>query len=198
MMLKGFTAGGSLIFAIGAQNVFVLRQGLLRHHLLLTALLCSFIDALLIILGVAGFGKILSCHPALIDISKYGAVGFLFLYGILSLKSAFKPKALKISENIPLPSAKKTILLIMLLSLLNPHVYVDTVILLGSIAAQHSNEEKMYFTLGAISASFVWFFAMTYGSRLLAPVLSSPRAWKRVDCGIAFTMWGIAFVLLTH
>jgi len=195
-LLKGFSASGGLIVAIGAQNAFVIRQGLLRRHLLLTALLCSSIDALLILLGVLGFGHLISAYPLCIELSKYFAVVFLFFYGGISLKSALRPKCLKGAKEQELTSAKKTFFLLLGLSLLNPHVYLDTVILLGSIASQQPPQNQIYFALGAISASFIWFFSITYGSCLLIPFLSKQNSWKIIDGLIALTMWGIAISLL--
>jgi len=197
-LLKGFGASGSLIVAIGAQNAFVIRQGILRRHLFMTALVCSMIDALLILLGVLGFGQLISAYPLSIQISKYFAIIFLFFYGVTSLKSSLKPKRLESGKGKELPSAKKTILFLLALSLLNPHVYLDTVILLGSIASQQPPNEQFYFTLGAISASFLWFFAITYGSYLLASFLSKPSAWRIIDGLVALTMWGIATSLIIH
>lgn len=195
-LLKGFGTSGSLIVAIGAQNAFVIRQGILRRHLFLTALICSMIDALLILLGVLGFGQLISAYPLSIELSKYFAIIFLFFYGVISLKSSLSPKSLEGGKEQELPSAKKTIFFLLAISLLNPHVYLDTVILLGSIASQHPPDEQIYFTLGAISASFLWFFAITYGGYLLAPVLSKPTAWRIIDGLVALTMWGIAISLI--
>lgn len=195
-LLKGFTTGAGLIIAIGAQNAFVIRQGFLRRHLFLTAILCSSIDAFLIILGVLGFGKIISAYPLSIEIAKYFAVVFLFFYGVLSLKSAFQAHSLIDNQKYALASVKNTLFLILGLSLLNPHVYLDTVILLGSIASQQPVQEQLYFALGAISASFSWFFALTYGSHLLAPFLQNPKAWKMIDILIALMMWAIAITLI--
>lgn len=195
-LLKGFGTSGSLIVAIGAQNAFVIRQGMLRRHLFITAFLCSVIDALLILLGVLGFGQIISAYPLLIELSKYFAIIFLFFYGIVSLKSSLNPKCLENEKEQELPSAKKTIFLLLALSLLNPHVYLDTVILLGSIASQQPHDQQIYFTVGAISASFLWFFAITYGSYLLAPFLSKQSSWRIIDGLIALTVWGIAISLM--
>ena len=195
-LLKGFSASAGLIVAIGAQNAFVIRQGLLRRHLLLTALLCSSIDALLILLGVLGFGHLISAYPLCIELSKYFAVLFLLFYGGVSLKSALRPKCFEGVKELRLTSAKKTVFLLLALSLLNPHVYLDTVILLGSIASQQPPQNQIYFALGAISASFIWFFTITYGSRLLVPFLSKQNSWKIIDGLIALTMWGIAVSLL--
>lgn len=195
-LIKGFSISGSLIVAIGAQNAFVIRQGLLRRHLLVTALLCSLIDAILIVFGVLGFGHIISAYPSLIDLAKYFAIIFLLFYGALSLKSAFKPKALEDADNKSVSSVKRTILLLLALSLLNPHVYLDTVILLGSIASQQPADQQIFFALGAIAASFVWFFTITYGSRLLAPFFRKQSSWRIIDCSVALIMWGIATTLL--
>lgn len=196
VLLKGFASSASLIVAIGAQNAFVIRQGLLRNHLLLTALLCSLIDAALITLGVLGFGQMISAYPLLIETTKYFAIAFLLAYGVLSLKSAFKNKALENEKSQNVQSRKKTVLLLLGLSLLNPHVYLDTVILLGSIASQHPAEEQFYFALGAIVASFIWFFSISYGSRFFAPFLCHSVSWKIIDFFIALIMWGIALSLL--
>lgn len=195
-LLKGFGTSGSLIVAIGAQNAFVIRQGMLRRHLFMTALICSVIDAMLILLGVFGFGQVISAYPLLIELSKYFAIIFLFFYGIVSLKSSLNPKCLEDGKEQELTSAKKTIFLLLALSLLNPHVYLDTVILLGSIASQQPQDQQIYFTLGAISASFLWFFAITYGSYLLAPSLFKQSSWRIIDGLIALTMRGIAISLM--
>ncbi len=194
-LLKGFSTSGGLIVAIGAQNAFVIRQGLLRRHLLLTALLCSGIDAFLILSGVLGFGHVVSVCPSLIELSKYFAIVFLGFYGAFSLKSAFKPRPLDDVESKVLLSTKRTILMLLALSLLNPHVYLDTVILLGNIASQQPVHEQLYFAVGAISASFIWFFAITYGSYFLAPLLRKQSVWRVIDSLIAFIMWGIAISL---
>jgi L-lysine exporter family protein LysE/ArgO len=194
--MKGLSASAGLIVAIGAQNAFVIRQGLSRRHLLLTALICSSIDALLILLGVLGFGQLISAYPLCIELSKYFAVIFLLFYGGISLRSALRPKCLEAGKEDRLNSAKKTLFLLLALSLLNPHVYLDTVILLGSIASQQAPQNQIYFATGAISASFIWFFTITYGSRLLAPFLSKPNSWRIIDSLVALTMWGIAISLM--
>lgn len=195
-LLKGFTTGAGLIIAIGAQNAFVIRQGFLRRHLFLTALLCSLIDAFLIIVGVLGFGKIITAYPFSIKLAKYFAIVFLLLYGALSIKSAFQARSLNEAQKQKPTSAKGTIFILLGLSLLNPHVYLDTVVLLGSIASQQPVHLQIYFALGAIGASFSWFFALTYGSLLLAPFLQKPKIWKWIDILIALTMWGIAVTLI--
>ena len=196
-LLKGFSASGGLIIAIGAQNAFVIRQGLKRQHLLLTALMCSIIDALLIVCGVIGFGYYISEYPLFIEIAKYCAIAFLFFYGLISLKSALRKKTFNNSVNgCEIYSKKKIIVSLLALSLLNPHVYLDTVILLGSIASQQPAHEQMYFACGAISASFAWFFAITFGAQFLAPLFQKENSWRIIDGFIAIIMWMIAFNLL--
>lgn len=193
--LKGFSTSASLIVAIGAQNAFVIRQGLQRHHLLPTALVCSLLDAALISLGTLGFGQLITAYPLFVQLSKYFAVLFLFVYGVISLRSAFKRKSL-CSEAVKKVSLKKTLIILLALALLNPHAYLDTVVLLGAIASQQPLYEQPYFAIGAISASFVWFFALTYCSRLFTPLLAKPTSWKIIDILTALTMWGIGATLL--
>ena len=195
-LIEGFSASGGLIIAIGAQNAFVLRQGLRGQHLFLTALLCSIIDATLILAGVIGFGYFLSNYPDLIVLSKYFAMTFLVAYGCVAMKSAFNPMVMHKRPHEEVSSSlTRTVLLLLGFSLLNPHVYLDTVILLGSIAAQHADHHRGYFALGAMSASFAWFFGITYGARLLGPFLQKRYAWRIIDSLIALTMWGIALAL---
>lgn len=195
-LFKGFSASVSLIVAIGAQNAFVIRQGLLCRHLFLTAIMCSLLDAMLISLGMLGFGPLISSWPFTVQIAKYFAILFLFIYGSLSLRAAFKPKSFDLANEKNADSVKKTICILLALALLNPHAYLDTVILLGSIALQQPAYEQIYFGLGAVSASFIWFFAITYGSRLLAPLFSKSMSWKIIDLLTALIMWGIAITLL--
>lgn len=196
--LNGFSISGSLIIAIGAQNAFVIRQGLRREHLLLTALMCSCLDSLLILSGILGFGNFLSFYPSLVEWTKYFAVVFLFSYGLLSFRSAFTKKRIPSSslEEKSVASVKKTVWSLLALSLLNPHAYLDTVILLGSVASQHPSHEQTYFAAGAILASFTWFFVITYGAFLLAPVFKQEKAWRWIDGIVGATMWGIAFAVL--
>jgi L-lysine exporter family protein LysE/ArgO len=195
-LIKGFSVSGGLIIAIGAQNAFVIRQGLKRQHLLLTALVCSCIDAILIALGVIGIGQYIVEYGWLIEITKYLAAVFLFAYGALALRSACKTTSMQVSsEDKKIVSAKVIFFSLLALSLLNPHVYLDTVILLGSIASQHPAPERVYFAVGAIVASFSWFFAITYGAKLLAPLLRKKNCWRVIDGCIAITMWIIAISL---
>ena len=196
MLVKGFLMGASLIIAIGAQNAFVIKQGLSRTHLFLTAFLCAFLDACLIALGVLGFGEILDEFPITIMIAKYFAVIFLVIYGGFALRSAFKKERLELQPGPSIQSLKKTVWMLIALSLLNPHAYLDTVILLGSIASQYPFYDKLLFAIGAVCASFAWFFFLTYGSRLFAPLLKKPIAWKIIDASVCIIMWSIAIGLL--
>lgn len=197
-LATGFGASCSLILAIGAQNAFVIRQGLRGQHLFVTALTCSLIDAILIAFGVLGFGHTISEYPLFLDIAKYFAVIFLFAYGALTIRSIFKNQSLKWSQEQNIKSsARATAFTVAALSLLNPHVYLDTVILLGSIGSQQPAELQGYFAIGAILASFSWFFAITYGARLLAPLFQKENSWKVIDALTGITMWGIGASLFS-
>ncbi|PKQ19304.1 MAG: amino acid transporter [Actinobacteria bacterium HGW-Actinobacteria-6] len=194
---SGFGLGASLIMAIGAQNAFVLRQGLQKQHVFAVALVCALVDAILISLGAGGFGAIVSSHPTITAVAAWGGVAFLAVYGGRSFLAALHPGALDSRS----ASAEKTISLgatitaTLAVSLLNPHVYLDTVVLLGSVAAQHPADERLVFALGAMAASFVWFFSIAYGARLLAPLFARPVAWRVLDVFVGCVMWWIAISL---
>lgn len=195
--LEGCGTGAGLIIAIGAQNAFVLKQGILKNQVFATALFCAVTDAFLISIGVAGFGELLSLNPILLLVAKWGGAAFLFYYGIRSFRSVFSDHTLKINKKGPgHPSLKESILVLCALSFLNPHVYLDTVVLLGTIGAQFEGMNRLFFTLGAISASFIWFFGMCYGARYLAPLFGKPSSWKILDFLIGCIMWGIAISLV--
>lgn len=196
-LLEGFSTGAGLIIAIGAQNAFVLKQGIAKNQVFATALFCAFTDALLICIGVAGLGTLLTTSPILLLISKWGGALFLAYYGFRSFCAVFSSQSLKLDKKgHQHPSLKKTLLILAALSFLNPHVYIDTVVLLGSISAQFAGESRLFFALGAILASFIWFFGMCYGARFLAPLFAKPLSWKILDIIIGCTMWGIAFSLV--
>lgn len=190
---SGFGLGLSLILAIGAQNAFVLRAGLLRRYVFIVCLTCSLSDALLIYLGVSGFGRFVQSVPIIIDVMRYGGAIFLVWYGAKSLHSAWRGgTGLKAAGEFS--TLRVAVLTCLALTWLNPHVYLDTVILLGSIAVQSPQPEV--FGLGAILASFVFFFTLGYGAQLLAPFFARPRAWQVLDIGIAAVMFSIAFGLI--
>lgn len=196
-LFEGFSTGAGLIIAIGAQNAFVLKQGIAKNQVFATALFCAFTDALLISIGVAGLGTLLTASPILLLISKWGGALFLAYYGFRSFRAVFSSQSLKLDKKGPQhPGLKETLLILAALSFLNPHVYIDTVILLGSISAQFSGENRLFFALGAVLASFIWFFGMCYGARFLAPLFAKPLSWKILDFLIGCTMWAIALSLV--
>ncbi|MBI2707913.1 MAG: amino acid transporter [Proteobacteria bacterium] len=194
--LEGCGTGAGLIVAIGAQNAFVLKQGLLKNHVFATAIVCSLIDATLIALGVGGFGAILTSNLLLLSAARWGGAAFLLYYGFRSFRAVFKSESLRLDGSRDRPDLKMTLITTLALSLLNPHVYLDTVVLLGSIGAQFPASERLFFALGAMLSSFVWFFTMGYGARYLAPLFQKPIAWKILDFLIGCIMWGIALSLL--
>lgn len=193
--LEGLGTGAGLIIAIGAQNAFVLKQGILKNHVFITALICASIDALLICVGVGGVGTLLTSNTLLLVIARWGGVVFLGYYGFRSFCSVFKSESLHLDANRQRPTLKMTLASVFMFSFLNPHVYLDTVVLLGSISAQFPLEQRLFFALGAMLASFIWFFAMGYGARYLAPLFQKPMAWKILDFLIGCVMWGIALSL---
>lgn len=194
--LEGLGTGAGLIIAIGAQNAFVLKQGILKNHVFMTVFVCSLIDTLLICAGVGGFGTLLTSNAFLLGLARWGGAAFLIYYGFRSFRSVLKPEALILEKGNQRLSLKMTLLSIFTLSLLNPHVYLDTVVLLGSISAQFPAEERLFFGGGAVLASFLWFFGMGYGARYLAPLFRKPSAWKILDFLIGCVMWGIALSLI--
>lgn len=194
--VEGWGTSSGLIISIGAQNAFVLKQGILRNYVFITALICSFIDATLISLGVGGFGAILTSNILLLSLARWGGAAFLAYYGFRSFRSALKTESLKLDRNAKPPNLKVTLITLFALSLLNPHVYLDTVVLLGSIGAQFPGHERLYFALGAMLASFTWFFTLGYGARYLGPLFQKPIAWKILDFLIGCIMWAIALSLL--
>lgn len=197
--IKGFLLGGSLIMAIGLQNAFVLRQGLKNSHVFATALAAALCDFILIAAGVLGFGILVTKAPALLDILKYGGAAFLFVYGALSFKKALKTESLdqgKAEGLLKEEGLKETISLLIAFSLLNPHVYLDTVVLIGGLSGAQGATGKYWFGGGAATASFVWFFALAYAGRWMAPLFKKPRVWQILDIIIGIVMWGIAFSLL--
>ena len=191
--VAGFFTGLSLIIAIGAQNAYVLRLGLMRHHVLAVVLFCAVSEALLIIAGVAGLGAIIQQLPLLLEVFRYAGAAYLIWFGILAIRRVLKPKSLQAQgEALPL---LKTLATMAALTWLNPHVYLDTVILLGSIGNQFE-PNQWWFAIGAASASFVWFFSLGYGAKLLSRFMSSMRFWQVLDLVIAGVMFAIAASLL--
>ncbi|MEZ5448488.1 MAG: LysE/ArgO family amino acid transporter [Thiolinea sp.] len=181
--------------AIGSQNAFVLKQGLKRQHVLLVCLLCSVSDAVLIALGVAGFGVIVQQFPVVESVARYAGAAFLGVYGLLSFKSAFsQTHALQAAAQVQ-DSALKITLMCLAFTWLNPHVYLDTVVLLGSLSTQYAGS-GLAFALGAMAASVLFFFSLGYGAGILAPVFQRPAAWKVLEFLVGVIMWSIAASLL--
>ena len=193
--IAGFSLGISLILAIGAQNAFVLKQGLKQHHVFLVCSICAISDALLIALGVTGFSEIVKRFPSIELIARYGGAAFLLVYALKSFMSSLsKTHALVPSNAIP-ESAVKTALICLAFTWLNPHVYLDTVFLLGAISTKFDTT-LLEFTAGAVSASFVFFFSLGYGAKLLRPFFEKPQSWKLLDFLIGLIMLSIATSLL--
>jgi L-lysine exporter family protein LysE/ArgO len=191
--LPGLLTGLSLIIAIGAQNAFVIRQGLTKKHVLLVVAICAISDALLILLGVAGLGALISGLPWLLEIIRWFGVAYLTWFGIRSIRSAFKTQALDAS-GVQSASAKTVVLSVLGFTFLNPHVYLDTVILLGSIGNQFG-QDKWWFALGAAVASILWFSSIGFGARAASRFMAKPVFWKILDLVIAAVIFGIAILL---
>jgi L-lysine exporter family protein LysE/ArgO len=192
-VIPGLLTGLSLIVAIGAQNAFVLRQGLLKKHVLVMVLICAISDATLIILGVFGLGALISALPWLLEVIRWAGVAFLFWYGSTSLRRFMKNESLKAAESGS-GNLKQTVLTTLALTFLNPHVYLDTVIFIGGIANQFG-DQKWFFALGAVTASFVWFFSLGFGASKAAVLVSKPAFWKILDVFIAAVMYSLAITL---
>ena len=201
-ILEGIALGASLIIAIGPQNAFVIQQGILRQHVFLAAFVCTFVDVVLIIVGAAGFGTLIAIIPSLKTYFLWGGILFLMGYGTLSLISSFKhpsdDDSLGKNKSGYSTNRKSIIITAAGFSLLNPHVYLDTVILLGGLAAQYEIPERNYFAFGAIMASVVWFYGIGYGATLVAPWFESSRGKRIVDLVIAMIMFVLAFVLMLN
>jgi L-lysine exporter family protein LysE/ArgO len=193
-LAAGLLTGLSLIVAIGAQNAFVLRQGLLRRHVGPVVAVCSLSDLVLIAAGVAGIGAIVQHAPTALTVVRWLGVAFLTAYAVRSLWRARHAAALAASTDEE-PRLRGALLQATALTWLNPHVYLDTVLLLGSIAAHHGSTGRWWFAVGAGLASILWFTGLGYGARLAAPLLSRPRAWQVLDVLIGLTMLTIAYQL---
>jgi L-lysine exporter family protein LysE/ArgO len=193
-LVTGLLTGLTLIVAIGAQNAYVLRQGLAREHVGVVVAVCAAADALLIVAGVAGIGRIVERAPVAIDVVRWLGVAFLTWYGVTSLLRARHAGSLEAESGRSL-SRRGAVARAMALTFLNPHVYLDTVLLLGSLANQQGTTGRWWFALGASLASLGWFIGLGYGARALSPLLAKPRAWQVLDVLIGLTMLAIALKL---
>jgi L-lysine exporter family protein LysE/ArgO len=192
-LLAGFAASLVLIVAIGAQNAFVLRQGLRREHVLPVVAVCAVSDLALITAGIAGLGAVVGGHPAVVTGIRWAGAAFLIGYALTAARRAVRPAALTPADRPP-ANLRATVLTCLALTYLNPHVYLDTVLLLGSVAQQHPH--RWLFGLGAAAASIVWFAGLGLGAGRLAPVLAKPAAWRVLDGSIAVVMAGLGITLL--
>jgi len=193
-LLQGFVTGGSLIVAIGAQNAFVLSQGVHRQYHWQVALFCMCSDALLISAGMLGMGAFAELWPNGMQWMLYGGIAFLFVYGALSFKSAMTDHSLKAGQ--VKTSLRSAMLMVAFVSFANPHVYLDTVILLGTIGEQFEGAAKNSFWLGAVIASVCWFVLLTSAARMLAPWLAKPSVWRGIELAIGVMMWLLASLML--
>jgi L-lysine exporter family protein LysE/ArgO len=198
IFLKGFAAGASLIIAIGAQNAFVLSQGIKKHHYIIIPFICTMCDGVLIFLGISGAGVLIASNHGLRLAA--GAAGAVFLtgYGFMSFLSAFKGGTLNPARQTGGISFKAAVLTTLAVTLLNPHVYIDTVLLLGSIAGQFQSPGHYYFGAGAFCASFIWFFSLSIGGRFLAPFFARQISWRILNACIGTIMWAIAVSLIKN
>ena len=187
--------GLGLIMAIGAQNAFVLRQGIRKKHVGAVVATCVISDAILILAGVAGFGALTQSFPLLVPIARWGGAFFLFFYGILSFRRAFLSDEALSTDGAAEQTARSAIMTCLALTWLNPHVYLDTVVLLGAVAAQYG-ADRWNFGFGAVFGSLVFFVSLGYGARVLQPFFTRPVAWRILDFAVGIVMWSIALSLV--
>ncbi len=193
--ISGLLVGLSLIIAIGAQNAFVIRQGLARQHVFLVVMICAAADAALIALGIAGLGAVISSLPWLLEGIRWFGVAYLTWFGITAVRSALKSQKLDETSLQPTVAIKKIVLTTLGFTLLNPHVYLDTVILVGSVANQFE-DNRWIFGFGAMAASIIWFYSLGFGARAASGLMKKPIFWKILDSIIAIVMFSVAAALV--
>ena len=193
--LEGFALSLGLILAIGPQNAFVMRQGLMRSHVFATCLACSLADVSLIAAGILGVGALVSSIEGAESVIAFGAAAFLTGYGILRVKSSMSPEGIDIGGDAE-SDLGKTMATVLAITFLNPHVYFDTLLLIGGASTGFIGEERLAFGIGAATASFFFFFSLGFGAKRLSNVLNSPEAWKIIDRCIALVMFVIAGAIL--
>ena len=186
----GFATSTGLIVAIGAQNAFVLRQGLRREYVAAVVLVCAGADALLVSAGVAGLGAPLATYPVLVEVIRYAGCAFLLGYGVLATRRMLRPSELVAPDEVQ-TSRRVVLLTCLAFTFLNPHVYLDTVLMLGSIANQYRAGDQWWFGAGAVVASGTWFASLGWGARLLGPLFAKPQAWRVFDGAIAVIMFSL-------
>ena len=199
-ILRGALISASLIIAIGAQNLFVLKQGLLRNHIFYVSGICFICDFVLMSIGILGVGTFISNNPFITNILAILGALFLIWYGFKAFKSAIKgTSSMQVqSQDSNNNSLVKVILATLAITLLNPHVYLDTVVIVGGIAGTLNSEQKMAFLIGAVCVSFIWFFSIGYGARLLTPLFKQKRMWVILDCLVGLVMFYIAYRLIMY
>ena len=199
-ILRGALISASLIIAIGAQNLFVLKQGLLRNHIFYVSGICFICDFVLMSIGILGVGTFISTNPLITNILAILGALFLLWYGFKAFKSAIKgTSSMQVqSQDSNDNSLVKVILATLAITLLNPHVYLDTVVIVGGIAGTLNSEQKMAFLIGAVCVSFIWFFSIGYGARLLTPLFKQKKMWVVLDCLVGLVMFYIAYRLILY
>ncbi len=195
-LIEGFFLSAGLIVGIGPQNTLILRQGLRRQHLLLIVLLCTLLDAILITLGTVGVGTLMQ-GAWLHKLMTYAGIAALLYYGFRSFWAAFAP-ALEAKDVVTFPTRRQVVTALLTVSLLNPSVYIDTMLLIGGGANHYQPDQRLWFAVGAIGASLIWFLGLTYGSALLAPVLKQARVLRGIDLFSGGLLWLMAFRLASH
>jgi L-lysine exporter family protein LysE/ArgO len=193
-LLAGFFTGLTLIVAIGAQNAFVLRQGLKRQHVRTLIVICILSDVLLISCGVMGLGAVINDHQILQSAARFGGAAFLVIYGLMAAKRTLKAQKMDVGTQLNM-SRKAAVLSCLAFTYLNPHVYLDTVVLLGALANQRPGNGAAWFGAGACIASVCWFIALGYGSRKLVPLFSRERTWRIFDAMVSVLMLGMGLKL---
>lgn len=192
---SGFAIAMGLIAAIGAQNAHVLRQGIAGRQVAVTIFVCILCDTVFIVLGVYGMSAIVKLWPPFEWVTRVGGALFLFGFGVMCFRSALKNQALGIEGRV-VESFWPAFWTILGVTLLNPHVYLDTLVFIGGLGAQYGPDNQLSFAVGAVAASWVWFLALGYGATLLSPTFENPKAWKILDIGIGLLMWSIALTIL--
>jgi L-lysine exporter family protein LysE/ArgO len=195
-LIEGFFLSAGLIVGIGPRNTLILRQGLCRQHLRLIVMMCTLVDAILIGLGTVGVGALIQ-NEWLIKLMTYSGVAALLFYGACSFRAAFSP-ALAAKEAMTLPTRRQIVTALLTVNFLNPNLYIDTVLLIGGGSSHYQPNQRLWFAVGAIAASLVWFLGLSYGSALLAPVLKQARVLRAVDLFSGSLLWFMAFRLASH
>ncbi|OCG13318.1 amino acid transporter [Gilliamella sp. App6-5] len=199
-ILRGALISASLIIAIGAQNLFVLKQGLLKNHIFYVSAICFICDFALMSVGIFGVGTFIGSNPLITNILAILGAVFLVWYGFCAFKSAIKgTSSMQIESQVPNNnSLLKVVLATLAITLLNPHVYLDTVVIVGGIAGTLTSEQKLAFLFGTVCVSFIWFFSIGYGARLLTPLFRQKRIWVILDCIVGTVMFYIAYRLVIY